>query len=91
MRVNKMAGDEVRKVFEVFGFDSLDKQQEEALQSVFESQSDVFVNLPTGFGKSVVFQALPIVYSPLDPIREKNIVHTQSSALINLMKTKSAF
>ena len=31
----------------------------EALRFVVESKSDVFVNLPTGFGKSVVFQALP--------------------------------
>ena len=48
-----MAEDALRKVWDVFGFDSL-KHQEEALRFVF-------VNLPTGFGKSVVFQALPIV------------------------------
>ena len=90
MHVSKMAGDEVRKVCEVFGFDSLDEQQEEALRSVFESQSDVSVNLSTVFGKSVAFQAFPMVYSCVDPTREKNIVHTHSSALIDLMKTKSA-
>ena len=32
------------------------------------------MNLPTGFGTSVVFQALPIVYSYVEPTREKNIV-----------------
>ena len=47
MHVSKMAGDEVRKVCEVFGFDSLNKHQEEALRFVFESKSNVvFVNLP---------------------------------------------
>ena len=46
---------------EVFGFDSLNKHQEEALRFVFEWKRDVFVNLSTGFGKSVVFQAFPIV------------------------------
>ena len=69
----------------VFGFDSLNKHQEEALRFVLESKSNVFVNLPTGFGKSVVFQALPIVYSCVDPTHEKNIVLVVSP-LINLMK-----
>ena len=80
-----MAEDAFRKVCEVFGFDSLNKHQEEALRFVFETKSDVFVNLPTGFGKSVVFQALPIVYSCVEPTREKNIVIVVSP-LINLMK-----
>ena len=84
-RKTKMAEDALRKVCEVFGFDSLNKHQEEALRFVFESKSDVFVNLPTGFGKSVVFQALPIVYSCVEPTRDKNIVIVVSP-LINLMK-----
>ena len=71
--VKKMAEDAVRKVCKVFGFDSLNKHQEAALRFVFESKSDVFVNLPTGFGKSVLFQALLIVYSCMDPTREKNL------------------
>ena len=85
-----MARDEFKKVREVFKFDSLNKHQEEALRFVFESKSDVFVNLLTGFGKSVVFRALYIVYSCVrDPTREKNIVLVVS-LLINLIKTKSA-
>ena len=44
------------------------------LCDLFLNQTDVFVNLPTGFGKSVVFQALPLVYSCVDPTRKKNIV-----------------
>ena len=85
----KMAGDEFRKVCEVFRFDSLNKHQEEALRFVFESKSDFFLNLLTGFGKSVVFQALPIVYSCVDTTHEKNIVLVVS-LLINLIQTKSA-
>ena len=81
----KKAEDEFRKVCEVFRFDSLNKHQEESLRFVFELKSDVFVNLPTGFGKSVVFQALPIVYFSVDPTHEKNIALVVSS-LINLMK-----
>ena len=55
-----MAEDALRKEWEVFGFERLNKHQEEALQLVVESKSDLFVNLPTGFGESVVFQALSI-------------------------------
>ena len=43
------------------------------------------MNLPTGFAKSVVFQALPVVYSHVEPSREKNIV-IAVSPLVNLMK-----
>ena len=56
-----------RKELDVFGFERLNKHQEEALRLVVESKSDVFVNLPTGFGKSVVFQALSIVNSYVEP------------------------
>ena len=54
---------------------------EDALRKV----CDVFVNLPTGFGKSVLFQALPVVYSHVQPSRETNIVIVVSP-LVNLMK-----
>ena len=55
-----MAEDALRKEWEVFGFERVNKHQEEALQLVVESKSDLFVNLPTGFGESVDFQALSI-------------------------------
>ena len=55
-----MAEDALRKDWEVFGFERLNKHQEEVLRLVVESKSDVFVNLPTGFGKSVVFQVLSV-------------------------------
>ena len=50
-----MAGDALRKEWKAFGFERLDKHREEALRLVVESKRDVFVNFPTGFGKSVVF------------------------------------
>ena len=61
-----------RKEWEFFRFERLNKHQEEALRLVVESKSDVFVNLPTGLGNSVVFQALlgalalSIVYSDVE-------------------------
>ena len=47
-------------------------------------KSDVYVNLPTGYGKSVVSQALRMVFASVDRY-EKNIV-VVISPLINLMK-----
>lgn len=73
-----MAEDALRKVCEVFGFERLNKHQQNALQLVVESKSDVFVNLPTGFGKSIVFPASPVVYSHVQPSRV--------CPLVNLMK-----
>ena len=43
-----------------FGFKTLNEYQRNAQTIVIEKKQDVFVNLPTGFGKSVVFQALPL-------------------------------
>ena len=59
-----MAEDALRKEWEIFGFERLNKHQEEALRLVVESKRDAFVNLPTGFGKSVVFQALSVQGHP---------------------------
>ena len=62
-----MAENALRKEWEVFWFERLNKHHEEALRLVVESKGGVFVNLLTGFGKSVVFQALSIVYSYVEP------------------------
>ena len=74
-----IAVEALRKGWEVFGFERLNMHQKEALRLVVESKSDVFVNLPTGFGTSVVFQALPTLYSYVEPTREKNIVGETSN------------
>ena len=47
------------KVCDIFGFEKLNKHQEEAIQQIVKMKRDVYVNLPTGYGKSVVFQAFP--------------------------------
>ena len=36
-------------------------EQKEAIKAIYDGK-DVFVWLPTGFGKSVCFQALPFVF-----------------------------
>ena len=62
-----MAENALRKEWEVFWFERLNKHQEEALRFLVESKGRVFVNLLTGFEKSVVFHALYIVYSCVEP------------------------
>jgi len=47
-----------------FGFKTLIERQKNALKYVFEKKKkkkDIFVNLPTGFGKAVVFVFLAAV------------------------------
>ena len=58
------------KVCDVFGFSTLNEYQENALKLVIEKKKDVFVNVPTGFGKSVIFQAFPLLYVCVEPSRE---------------------
>ena len=91
-RVKKMADDvescvqlAFRKVCERLGIQKLNQQQEEAIRCIVLDNKDVFVNLPTGFGKSVIFQGLPEVFASLQPARERNIVIVVSP-LVSLMK-----
>ena len=44
----------------VFGIPALYDKQKEALENFFSGR-DVFVNLPTCYGKSLIFQAVPIM------------------------------
>ena len=50
------------KMREQFKFSELNKHQKEAIISAVLKKKDVFVSLPTGFGKSVIFQALLMVF-----------------------------
>ena len=53
----------LRKEWDIFRFEFNKHYKEEPLRLVVQSKSNVFMNLSTSFGKSVVFQALSIVYS----------------------------
>lgn len=53
----KAAFDSVKSYFQIH---NLMPEQEQAIRAFFE-RDDVFVNLPTGYGKSLIYQCLPIV------------------------------
>ena len=49
----------VASKFEIF---ALNTSQKRAISEVANKGKDVFVNLPTGFGKSLIYHALPTVF-----------------------------
>ena len=63
----------VYKAINKLGFSSLKPQQMMAI-SAFIEQRDVFVVLPTGFGKTLCFTCLPIVFDELYPSIKPSIV-----------------
>ena len=46
---------------QLLGLDSLKEKQSEAV-SAFVSGNDTFVSLPTGYGKSIIYAILPLVF-----------------------------
>ena len=58
---------------QVFGLESLKHQQREAIRE-FVSGRDVFVSLPTGFGKSYCYALLPTVFDNLRTDKELSIM-----------------
>ena len=75
-----------------FEFLSLNPQQKIGIGKVAEERKDVFFNLPTGFGKSLLYQALPLVFdlepghivvvvSPLISLMEDQVCHLKELGL----------
>ena len=68
----------------LLGYSSVKPEQEEAMKAFVKQQRDVFIAVPTGFGKSLCYSLLPLVF---DRIREDGkssivIVVSPSLALI---------
>ena len=51
-------------VCQTFGIRELNAYQREVIVQ-FAQKTDVFVNLPTGYGKSLIYQALLFVYNSI--------------------------
>ena len=45
-----------------FKIPTLNSHQKLAIEKIVSKKRDVFVNLPTGFGKFLIYQALPLVF-----------------------------
>ena len=67
-----------------FTISCLNPYQKKAISEFVKGKSDIFVNLPTGYGKSLVYQALPTVFDSLT-VRSGHIV-VVVSPLVNLMR-----
>ena len=67
-----------------FGISSLNEQQKAGIRQIVEGGKDVFVNLPTGFGKSLLYQALPLVFDHTR--QEPGHIVVVVSPLISLME-----
>lgn len=83
----------VSVVCSTFGFEKLYPQQEKAL-SQYLSGSDVFVNLPTGYGKSLIYQMAPLVANELSKQHSRfpsESIVLVISPLVALMKDQVSF
>ncbi len=70
-------------VSQTFRIQSLNAQQKLGIRSVVEKKKDLFVNLPTGFGKSLLYQALPLVLDATT--KEPGHIVVVVSPLVSLM------
>ena len=73
----------LQRVCETFKIVDLNPFQREAMEYFVKKKVEVFVNLPTGYGKSLIYQALPLV---LDVTRNSTGHVVVISPLVNLMK-----
>ena len=83
----------VQKACHVFGVEKLFPEQENALKA-FISREDVLLNLPTGFGKSLVFQMAPLVHAELSRFNHRftaNPIIIVISPLASLMEDQTIF
>ena len=70
-------------VSQKFCIQELNALQKEATIQFMEKQRGVFINIPTGFGKSLIYQVLPLVF---DAMHGEGHIVVVVSPLINLMK-----
>ena len=73
----------VLRAVQRLGFADLRPQQMEAIKTFMQGK-DVFVSLPTGYGKSLIYSVLPYAYDELRGCRGSIVIVV--SPLLSLMK-----
>ena len=71
-------------VCEKFKINSFNHHQKQAFIALVGEKKDVFVNLPTGFGKSFIYQALPLIFDEITGVSGHDVVVI--SPLLNLIQ-----
>lgn len=74
----------VSSVCSKFGISRLNSFQMKPISEFSKGKSDIYVNLPTGYGKSLIYQALPSVFDTLTDSLGHVVVVV--SPLVNLMR-----
>lgn len=71
-------------VSSMFNIPSLNRYQQKAISEFVKGGKDIFINLPTGFGKSLIYQGLPFVFDKVTGSPDHIVVVV--SPLVNLMR-----
>jgi len=54
----------IKEVCKTFEIEKFHEEQQKAIDLFFDGK-DVFISLPTGYGKSITFQSIPVIASLL--------------------------
>ena len=77
-------GNVINKSVLRLGYDKLKREQENVV-TAFVSGRDVFSILPTGFGKTLCYACLPLIFDDLRPVSSPSIILVLTP-LIAIMK-----
>ena len=87
--LKKVYGEKLCLLFKL-NIEQLYPEQQKSIRAFME-KGDVFVNLPTGYGKSLIFQCLPIVADVLNSKSRGSSLMVVISPLKSLMKDQVNF
>jgi len=76
-------------VCKTFRISTLNAPQRNGITKIVEERRDVFINLPTGFGKSLLYQALPLVFDLT--LKQPGHIVVVVSPLISLMDDQVSY
>jgi superfamily II DNA helicase RecQ len=80
----------LKTVCSTFNVPELYPEQVEALEKYFSGEH-VYVNLPTSFGKSLIFQAVPLIFDAVRFRRKGSSIMVVISPLTSLMEEQISY